>query len=97
MVIPQKKTARQHIRLEPRQEVALQALAKRYDSTVSAVIRAAIDQFLSSSRRRNERIFQSAGSWRQRGRHGRRAPSRNRSRATPTVPRWQRTWRTSDA
>jgi hypothetical protein len=31
------------------------------------------------------------------GCHGRRAPLRNRERATPTGPRWQRTWRTSDA
>ena len=47
MVIPQKKTARQHIRLEPRPEVALQALAKRYDSTVAALIRAAVDQLIA--------------------------------------------------
>jgi predicted transcriptional regulator len=47
MMIQQKKGARQGVRLEPRQKVALEALPKRYDSTVSALIRAAVDQFIA--------------------------------------------------
>jgi hypothetical protein len=43
---PQKKTKRQQFRLEARQEAGLEKLAKRHDSTISALIRYAIDELL---------------------------------------------------
>jgi predicted transcriptional regulator len=49
MTIPQKKTTRQNIRLEPHQKAQLQALAKKHQASVSALIRAAIDAFLAQA------------------------------------------------
>jgi predicted DNA-binding protein len=44
--IPQRKTTRQDIRLEPRQHARLQAMAEQHQTTMSALIRLAIDRLL---------------------------------------------------
>jgi predicted DNA-binding protein len=46
MRIPQKKTARQYILLEPQQKAQLQALAQRHTTTVAALIRYAVERLL---------------------------------------------------
>ena len=46
MRIPQKKSARRQFRLEPRQQAGLETLAAAHQTTVSVLIRAAIDLLL---------------------------------------------------
>jgi predicted transcriptional regulator len=48
MKIPEKKGRGIHIRLEPRQKAQLKALAKAHNTTVSALIRYAVEQFLEA-------------------------------------------------
>jgi hypothetical protein len=48
MKFQQKKTKRQHFRLEPRQQSGLETLAQQYETTISALIREAVDRLLAS-------------------------------------------------
>jgi len=48
MKIPEKKGRGIHIRLEPRQKAQLKALAKAHNTTVSALIRHAVEAFLEA-------------------------------------------------
>jgi len=52
---PEKKGPDVHIRLEPHQKAQLQAMAKRHDSTVSALIRYAVERLLEEEGAEAER------------------------------------------